>query len=778
MAEIGSAFVSVLPTTRGFGSSLETQVSGEVSGSGKRLGAGFGKAFGAAAALGAGALIGDFLKDSVNIASDLQESTTKIQAIFGDAEKAVQSFADQGAKALGQSRLDVLNAASTFGTFGKAAGLTGNELAKFSTGFVSLSTDLASFSNSTPEEAVEAIGAALRGEAEPIRRFGVLLDDATLRNEALKLGLIETTSQALTPQQKVLAAQAAIYKQTSDAQGDFQRTSGGLANQQRILSAQFEDLKGKVGVVLLPAITSLVTTLNTSLFPALAQIGGFLSTTFGPVVSQIAAAFGGAGGGGLGASLAAIGQTLVANFLPVLQQAAATFTGTILPAAIAFGTYLASTLGPVFTQIAGVITGQVVPILASLGQFFYGTLIPAVVAIAQAVGSNLRPVFEALVNTFRANVLPAIQTLLAKFREYQPTIQQVIAVVAKIIGKVLEFAAAILGTVLPPLIRFAGFLTGTVFSAISTVIGIIARIISTVIDFGRAVVDRVQDIGRFVSSLKDKFNEAVDFVRGIPGRVADALGNLGSLLFDKGRELIQGLIDGIRSMIGSVGSAAGDLAGKIAGFLPGSPVKEGPLKSWNGGGAGIRLMRMLGDGIEAGGPEVAKKMGDALDKVRDTVKSKLQDIKGQFDSLASSVGQAFAPDDLFAAADIRGFLSGLTSGNADLFRARQALDKIAALGGSKQLLSELAKSGNQELVEALAGGTREDIALANSRFALLGTQTQAIGQEVATQVLGPKLDGVRAELREVRKAIRQLGPEISKAINGAAAAGAAKATKA
>ena len=82
-----------------------------------------------------------------------------------------------------------LDAAATFATFGGAAGLAGDDLVNFSTGFVGLASDMASFNNTTPEQAIQAIGAALRGEAEPMRQYGVLLDDATLRQKALELGL-------------------------------------------------------------------------------------------------------------------------------------------------------------------------------------------------------------------------------------------------------------------------------------------------------------------------------------------------------------------------------------------------------------------------------------------------------------------------------------------------------------------------------------------------------------------------------------------------------------
>jgi hypothetical protein len=205
----------------------------------------------AAAAL---AGIASLAANAVKQASNLSEAQNKANVIFKDAAKDITKFADTASTKLGQSKTQALNAAATFGSFGKAAGLAGADLSKFATGFTTLASDLASFNNTTPEEAVIALGAALRGEAEPIRRFNVLLDDATIKTEAMKLGIIKTTKDALPPQQKVLAVQSAILKQTSDQQGDFAKTSDGLANSQRILAAQIKDVSAQFGNALLPAI--------------------------------------------------------------------------------------------------------------------------------------------------------------------------------------------------------------------------------------------------------------------------------------------------------------------------------------------------------------------------------------------------------------------------------------------------------------------------------------------------------------------------------------------
>jgi uncharacterized protein YukE len=213
------------------------------------------KAFGTSAKTVAGAVGGfslaigtvkSVLGPAISAASNMEESLSKVNVVFGRGAREVEKFANSAAKNLGQSKQSVLEAAGVFGTFGKAAGLAGEDLALFSNDFTTLATDLASFNNTTPEEAVQAIGAALRGEAEPLRRFGVLLNDATLKQEAMTLGIYDGKG-ALTAQQKILAAQSAIYKQTGDAQGDFMRTSDGLANSTRTLSATFKDLQAKFG---------------------------------------------------------------------------------------------------------------------------------------------------------------------------------------------------------------------------------------------------------------------------------------------------------------------------------------------------------------------------------------------------------------------------------------------------------------------------------------------------------------------------------------------------
>ena len=234
----------------------------------------------AAVGAAAGAMAIKIGKEAVQAASDLAETTSKVNVIFGDTAKNIEEFGAQAAASLGQTRTQAMNAAATFGIFGKSAGLAGDELTQFSTEFVQLASDLASFNNTTVDQAITALGAALRGESEPIRAYGVLLNDATLKAKALEMGIYSGTG-TLSAQQKVLAAHKVILEQTRDAQGDFARTADGMANSQRILTARLEEAKIVLGTALLPIALEVIKIFN---------------DRFLPVIERVAESFGGSNG--------------------------------------------------------------------------------------------------------------------------------------------------------------------------------------------------------------------------------------------------------------------------------------------------------------------------------------------------------------------------------------------------------------------------------------------------------------------------------------------------
>lgn len=291
--ELATAYLSLVPSMGGAQAKIAQELAGvDAAGIGKgmgsKMGGGLAGSFkaivGPAIALVAGAAIKDFAVSSVASFSELEDSTAAAGVVFGDSMGSIIAQSKTAGATLGLSSQQVISAANTYGTYGKAAGLAGDDLADFATEQTALAADLASFKGTSPEQAIEAIGAALRGETEPIRAYGVMLDDASLKQEAMAQGLITTTKDALTPQNKILAAQALIMKQTTDAQGDFARTSKSTANVAKTLSAESENLSAKVGGVLAPAFTAVR-------LGALAGVRGMSKAldTIGPKIASVSA---------------------------------------------------------------------------------------------------------------------------------------------------------------------------------------------------------------------------------------------------------------------------------------------------------------------------------------------------------------------------------------------------------------------------------------------------------------------------------------------------------
>jgi len=208
------------------------------------------------------------LQSTVMAASNLSESIAKSNTVFGKNAQAIQDWSQTTASALGVSRQAALEAAGTYGNLFRAFGINESESAKMSTALVTLAADLASFNNVPIEDALLALRSGLSGETEPLKRFGIALNEARLKEEALRLGLIKTTSGTLPQAIKTQAAYALIMKDSALAQGDVARTAGGLANQLKFLKAGLDDAKAGFGEALLPIVLNVVTALNKDLLPA------------------------------------------------------------------------------------------------------------------------------------------------------------------------------------------------------------------------------------------------------------------------------------------------------------------------------------------------------------------------------------------------------------------------------------------------------------------------------------------------------------------------------
>jgi hypothetical protein len=256
--QLERAFGRGSKSAAGFNRDLGRLSRGALVGTGALGGLGRAAAFASASFVGGAGLVAG-AKAASSAASNLAEQTSKANVVFGASSKVVQAFAKD---ALGLARDQALETADAFGALLRPLGVSGSQAAKTSVRLTALGRDLASFSNVPVQDALDALRSGLVGETEPLRRFGVLLSEARVQQEALR----ETgkkSVKALTDQEKVTARLALIFRDTAQAQGDFARTSGGLANQQRTLSRNVRNLEIAVGTGLNPTILDVTKSLNT-----------------------------------------------------------------------------------------------------------------------------------------------------------------------------------------------------------------------------------------------------------------------------------------------------------------------------------------------------------------------------------------------------------------------------------------------------------------------------------------------------------------------------------
>ena len=220
-----------------------------------------GVAIGAAAAL----------KPMIDKAAAMEEALSKNQLLLGESSKAVEAFADTSLESFGVTNLAALQATGVFASLGDAMGMSQEASASMATTLTGLAGDLSSLHDVSVETALTALRAGLIGEAEPLRKLGILLDAATIKTKALEMGLIKNTKDALTPAIKSQAAYALILEKGTTAMGDFARTSDSATNVSKQLAGQWEQIQIQIGTALLPAFTALVTHLVEEVMPAIEE---------------------------------------------------------------------------------------------------------------------------------------------------------------------------------------------------------------------------------------------------------------------------------------------------------------------------------------------------------------------------------------------------------------------------------------------------------------------------------------------------------------------------
>lgn len=254
------------------------------------LGQAFDKARTAMIALFAASTFIDFIRDSVRAASDLEQAGGSVTAVFGDMSKGIEEFGQTSAETIGIAKGEYQQMAAIFGAQLKNMGVSAAELVPMTNKLVTLGADLAAQYGGSTSDAVEALGALLRGEADPIERYAVGIKKADINARLAAEGMDGLTGAA-GKNAELQATLAILWEQTASAQGAFGRETDTLAVQQQKANARFEEAKAQIGDKLLPVWSQFTLLLKDDGIPAIEAIGGVFADLLGivgPVVGFFA----------------------------------------------------------------------------------------------------------------------------------------------------------------------------------------------------------------------------------------------------------------------------------------------------------------------------------------------------------------------------------------------------------------------------------------------------------------------------------------------------------
>lgn len=702
MAEVGSAFVSILPSAKGFGSKLDSEVGGQVEGAGKSVGSKFGTAIkaGAVAVMAGGALAASFLKDAVGEAREAQKvgalTVSTIKATGGAANVTAKQVGDLASAISNKTGIDDeaiqsgANMLLTFKNIRNEAG-AGNDVFSQTTRTL---TDMSAALGTDAKTSAIQLGKALN---DPIKGISALSRVGVTFTEGQKKQI-----KAMVESGNVMGAQKLILKELNSEFGGAaaaQATAGDKA------AVAWGNLKEQIGTAILPMIDRLATAFTTKIVPA---VSGF-----------IAGMQSGAGAGGqfvsvvkaIGSSLLAIGsflnqhRTLVLSLVGVYAVArtalvayrvatAASAAASMFMAGakgietVATVTNTGMTTANTAAHAAGrigLIAHAVVSKAAAAGQWLLNAALSAnpiglvVVAIAALVAGLVVAYKNS--ETFRKVIDTAFNAIKAVVAAVIPYVRAVIGAAFEYIKTVAKVWAAV----------FRGDWKGAwdaVKSILSAAWGVIKPIVSAGFSAVKAVASSAwAAVKQLTASAWDAVKGAVSagiaavvgFVKSLPGKAAAALAGLAGAIvgvvtaafarmLDAAQRGGSAVVDYIRAQPGRIISGLGNLGSLLY-------------------GAGQDLILGMINGIKAMAGSLVSAASDVVGSAINAAKSKLgiNSPSTVFMEIGEDTGE--------------GFRLGLAGSQSSVERqmARLALPPAPAVAGPRVAYDAVAPGGGSDV---------------------------------------------------------------------------------
>ena len=201
------------------------------------------------------------LGDAIDISSSLTEVENVVRQTFGQYESLINNFAKTSIEKFGMSELSAKQFASRFQAMGTALDIPQGKMADMSIRLTELAGDMASFYDVSQEDIAKSLQSVFSGTTAPMRRYGIDLTQATLKEWALKQGLDANVS-SMTQAEKAMLRYQYVLAHTTNITGDFARTADTWHNQITMLKENFKALGAVVGGGLINAFKPFIKVLN------------------------------------------------------------------------------------------------------------------------------------------------------------------------------------------------------------------------------------------------------------------------------------------------------------------------------------------------------------------------------------------------------------------------------------------------------------------------------------------------------------------------------------
>lgn len=680
-ADLGKAYVQIMPSAKGIGNNIKKELEGAGADSGVSFGAKFASM---AKGLIAGAAIGKFIKDSINLGGELEQNLGGTQAVFGDFAKDIQTKAQDAYKNMGLSASDYMATANKMGSLFQGSGLSQQKSLELTTQAMKRAADVASVMGIDTSMAMESIAGAAKGNFTMMDNLGVAMNATTLSAYALEKGINFKWNTASNAEKAELAMQM-FMERTAQYEGNFARESEDtFSGSLGAMKAAAQDFMANLSLG-----NDISTPLKTLVETAKTFLVGNLLPMIGNIVKAIPQALAGTSGG--------------VELIKGLVTGMIDNTVMLAQAAVEIGAALWEALSAIdWVGVANDLMNTLKTGLSNAATTLFGdgATINTIIASLTSKLSDFLTVGTDIVLTLVSGIMEALPDLLtmagdlvidfcnALMENAPQLLQEGVTLVVSLVQGIAEGlpeiatkAGELIGkfvemflTNLPQILELGIKLTGELAVGL---IKAIPKVLEAVLNLAKAIIEKFKSmdwktIGQNIimgvgNGLKAFVSMVVTAAKECAQKVIDAFKNFFGIhspstkMMELAKDLIQGLINGIKNMAASAASTMLQLGKSLIEKLnPGEWIERGK-----------ELGQKLGEGIGNAKDTVAGKIGELADTARNTMNGV------DLTSTGKAIGNSIANGISAAKSNVTSQMDALI--NAISGKGQEAQNKINAI---------------------------------------------------------------------------------------------------